>query len=630
MDFTRLLRAIQQEAQALSTEMPFEGYVEQVRKDRRLARLSHELIYDAIVDAGVSTDLHGRRHYDLFEDELFGADAVITQVAEYFAAAARRLEVRKRILLLIGPPGCGKSTLVNTIKAGLERYTRTARGAVYAIKSCPIYEDPLHLIPQHRRYELRGLGIEGDLCPYCRWLVRTVYKGNIARVPVQRFTFSTADGIGIGTFVATDPGSEDLARLVGSVDVALLRGTLDRSSARQAFHLDGELNAANRGLADLVEILKMDERFLAVLLTMSQEQLVKLSGRGTMYADEALVAHSNLDEYESFVAQPKVAALLDRIVVVRMGYALSVRDEIRVYEKMLGPSGLGKKGVSPLALPAAATFAVLTRLAPPKSGWSLQKKLRLYDGRFVPDMRPEDVRAFRASPPEDGSSGFSPRYVINQLSRAVSRTEGCLSGVLVLEMLWEGLAQRAGSGDEERQTASEMLTAARAEYDEMVKRTLQRAMVSGFDKSAATVARDVLKDLKAWRAENAEFRRLPQLEEALRVPEYARPEFRAEALDALLAAGDGDVPLHRAHPGIEEAIERVLLPAWKQTARTLLGEEKGVDAARERARVRSRLIAEAGFGEKCADELIQYARSLAGPERERRVAPWSRRGGRGG
>src|SRR2546428_2790971 len=162
--------------------MPFEAYVDQVRKDRRLARLSHELICDSIVDAGVSIDLRGQRHYDLWKDELFGADSAITQVVEYFAASARRLEVRKRILLLIGPPGCGKSTLVNTIKEGLEHYTRAAAGAVWAIKGCPVYENPLHLIPRQRRGQLRSIYVEGELCPYCGWIVRNVYKNDVTRV----------------------------------------------------------------------------------------------------------------------------------------------------------------------------------------------------------------------------------------------------------------------------------------------------------------------------------------------------------------------------------------------------------------------------------------------------------------
>src|SRR3989442_8426224 len=91
------------------------------------------------------------------------------------------LDVRKRILLLVGPPGCGKSTLVNTIKQGLEDYTRTRQGAVYAIKGCPVYEGPLHLIPRHRRKQLRNVHIEGDLCPYCRWLARHAYRRHLPR-----------------------------------------------------------------------------------------------------------------------------------------------------------------------------------------------------------------------------------------------------------------------------------------------------------------------------------------------------------------------------------------------------------------------------------------------------------------
>src|SRR5207249_10803351 len=69
------------------------------------------------------------------------------------------------------------------------------------------------------------------------------------------------------------------------------------------------LGRRGRGFADLIEVFKMDERFLAVLLTVSQEQMIKLGGRGTMYADEAIVAHSNLDEYDALVSEPRAAAL---------------------------------------------------------------------------------------------------------------------------------------------------------------------------------------------------------------------------------------------------------------------------------------------------------------------------------
>ena len=617
MELAGLLKTIQQEARGLASEMPFEAYLGLVQRDRRLCRLSHGLVYDTIVAAGVGRDRSGRASYELFRNELFGVEDAIAQVVEYFAASAQRHEVRKRILLLVGPPGCGKSTLVNALKQGLEDYTRTAEGAVYAIKGCPVSEDPLHLIPRHLREKLEGIEVEGDLCPYCRWLVRNVYRGDAARVPVQRFTFSAAEGIGIGTFVATDPGSENLARLVGDVDLTQLRGSTDRAAARQAYRLDGELNAANRGLADLIEVFKMDERFLSVLLTVSQEQMVKLGGRGTMYADEAIVAHSNLAEYETLVADPKAAALLDRLVVVHMGYALSVRDEVRIYEKLLGRTDPGTRRVSPLALSAAATFAVLTRIRP-QPGWSLQRKLHYYDGRFVADVRPEEVDELRRASPPDGSFGFSPRYVMNQISRAATRSPDCLSGTTVLDLLWDGLAQRAGFGEEERQAAADLFESARSEYDAAVRRTVRRALVRGFESAAASFAREVLRELEAPEPRRGDGAgKLRQVEEALGVAPYLRQEFRGGLLARLREAGGG-APLHRADPRLEEAVERALLPRWDEAARKLIA-QAAEPRSKERAQLRRALVDDAGFSDECADDLIAYATSLAEPELERRA-----------
>lgn len=60
-----------------------------------------------ILAGGVADDERGERRYGLFASELFGLQPTLQQLVEYFAAAAAGLEVRKRILLLMGPVwGC--------------------------------------------------------------------------------------------------------------------------------------------------------------------------------------------------------------------------------------------------------------------------------------------------------------------------------------------------------------------------------------------------------------------------------------------------------------------------------------------------------------------------------------------
>jgi serine protein kinase len=285
---------------------------------------------------------------------------------EYFSSAAQRLEVRKRILLLMGPVGGGKSTIVSLLKKGLEQYTRTEDGAVYAIKGCPMHEEPLHLVPETLRPEIErehGIYIEGDLCPHCRMVVRDQYDGRIERIPVQRLAFSEKHRQGIGTFTPSDPKSQDISELVGGIDLSTI-GEVGVESDPRAYRFDGELNIANRGLMEFIEMLKCDEKFLYVLLTLSQEQNIKTGRFSMIYADEVVVSHTNENEYNSFVGNRKSEALQDRIILVRVPYNLRVTDEVRIYEKLLRQSALRDVHIAPHTLRVASIFAVLSRLEP--------------------------------------------------------------------------------------------------------------------------------------------------------------------------------------------------------------------------------------------------------------------------
>src|SRR5437763_379684 len=196
-----------EEQRALEHKLEWEGtfsdYLDVVAKAPKVANLAHARMYDMIVQAGAEEcEEGGPREYKFFRQEIFGLDRTLQQlVDEYLSPASRRLDIRKRILMLVGPVGGGKSTLVTLLKRGMEKYSKSDQGAVYAIKGCPMHEEPLHLIPEDLRTEFRkntGIYIEGDLCPVCRWRIREEYGDKIDKVPVQRIAFSEKTRIGIG------------------------------------------------------------------------------------------------------------------------------------------------------------------------------------------------------------------------------------------------------------------------------------------------------------------------------------------------------------------------------------------------------------------------------------------------
>ena len=112
--------------------------------------------------------------------------------------------------------------------------------------------------------------------------------GRYLSVPVKRIFFSEKERLGIGTFVPSDPKSQDISELVGSIDLSTV-GDYGSESDPRAYRFDGEFNVANRGLMEFIEMLKADERFLYVLLTLSQEKNIKTGRFPFIYADECVI-----------------------------------------------------------------------------------------------------------------------------------------------------------------------------------------------------------------------------------------------------------------------------------------------------------------------------------------------------
>src|SRR5579862_6315705 len=377
-----------------------------------LARSSHEYIWDMLRwhgRAASSEMTDSQRARELFKRELYGIDEPLSRVVDYFKAAAAGSDVGRRLLLLLGPPSGGKSTLAILLKRGLEEYSRTDEGAIYAVKGSPMRENPLNLIPASLRAEFReryGVDIQGELSPWARECVEREFDGDFVRVPVERVFLSESSRTGTGTYAPHDPTTADIADLVGSVDLAKVAQIGDEGDPR-AWSWSGAVYAASRGMLEMIEILKVKREFLYLLLTMTQEKNVKVSRFPLIHLDETILAHTNLAEFHKFLQEKENEALLDRMVIIKVPYSLSYQDEARIYKKLvIGAPAFRDVHLDPHVLDLASVFAILTRLTKPeREGLDLAKKLRLYAGEAVEGVPETEATRLHSESGEEGMTG---------------------------------------------------------------------------------------------------------------------------------------------------------------------------------------------------------------------------------
>jgi serine protein kinase len=633
LNISDLLETHRREREQLAWEGTFRDYFEQVLQNPSISKLSHARICDMILAAGVDKINEGSRdeivRFNFFSDELFGIEGPISKIVEYFKSAGQRLEVRKRILLLMGPVGGGKSTIVTMLKRGLEKWSRTDYGAVYAIKDCPMHEEPLHLIPPELRPEIArhyGLYIEGELCPQCRYNLEHVYRGRHEDVLVHRLIFSEKDRIGIGTFAPSDPKSQDITELTGSIDLSTI-GEVGVESDPRAYRFDGELNIANRGLMEFVEMLKVDEKFLYSLLTLSQEQNIKTGRFALIYADESIISHTNENEYSAFVANRKSEALQDRIIMIKVPYNLKASQEERIYDKLLKQSeALRNIHIAPSTLKVAAMFAVMTRLEEPKkANIDIVKKMKLYDGEDVEGFKSKDVRELQEETVREGMDGISPRYIINRLSGALVRDNiTCINPIDALRAIKDGFEQHTGISSEQRDRYLNLIAVARREYDDIAKNEVQRAFVYSFEEMAKGICDNYLDNVEAYCNKEKlkdpiteeeiepDEKLMRSIEEQIGISENAKNTFRQEILIRISSHARKGKPFeYRSHERLKEAIEKKIFSDLKDVVKiTTSAKTPDADQLRRINEVIDRLVAEHGYCTVCANELLTYVGTL--------------------
>ena len=285
-------------------EGSFDEYLDIVREHPEVTRTAYQRLYDMILSHGTEEVYENKEkiiRYKFFTefaaqhgDAIYGLDRPLMQLVNAFKSAAKGYGTERRVLLLHGPVGISKSTIARLLKKGLEEYSRTDEGMLFsftwkgdgrhlaqvphargaaapgAARAAAGAAGPAQRGPQARRvpghHPAASCAPSAGRCTTSAW---PSYDGDwnrmLEEVKVYRLILSEQDRIGIGTFQPKDEKNQDSTELTGDINYRKI-AEYGTDSDPRAFNFDGELNIANRGLVEFIEVLKLDVAFLYDLL----------------------------------------------------------------------------------------------------------------------------------------------------------------------------------------------------------------------------------------------------------------------------------------------------------------------------------------------------------------------------
>ncbi len=654
----------------------FWEYLDIVQARPEVIRNAYQRALDAIMSAGFERYRAFKRdavRYHFFSDPIdngadaiFGLDLPLMKLVDFFRSAAEGYGTDRRILLLHGPVGSSKSTIARLLKKGVEHYSRTDEGALYSFSwmlddncgptakthefACPMHEEPLLLVPKEARADLMvrlneayhpahhagKLRLVGDLDPFCRRVLADLLRHNggdwkraMEHVKVRRIVLSEKDRVGIGTFQPKDEKNQDSTELTGDINYRKI-AQFGSDSDPRAFNFDGELNIANRGVCEFIEVLKLDMAFLYDLLGASQEHLIKPKKFAQTHIDEVIIGHTNEPEYKRLQSNEMMEAFRDRTIKIDVPYNTRLDDEVRIYSKDFGPSKVRGIHVAPHTLEVAAMWAVLTRLEEPKkAGLTLVQKLKLYNGRAIPGFTEEAVRELKEEAHREGLGGISPRYVQDKVSNAmVSRQaieDRCVNPFMVLNELESGLTHHSLINDEAlRKRYRELLSVVKDEYEDIIKAEVQRAISADEDaikrlcgnyieSVRAYTQREKVKNKYTGKDEEPDERLMRSIEEKIDVPDSRKDDFRHEIMNYIAALSlDGKRFDYNTNARLYRALELKLFEDSRDQIKLKNMVSSVVDDETQAKIdvVKQRMIKQFGYNQTSATDVLNYVASI--------------------
>ena len=608
-------------------------YLELARENPGVACLAHKRLYDMLVAKGVSdVDLDENpklkrmfrgeqiKAYKFFEEDFFGMEKTVNQIVRYFHSASLKGEESRQVLYLVGPVGSGKSSLVERLKQGLEQVP-----AFYAIEGCPMYEEPLHLIPRHLRKEfskMLGIEVEGDLCPVCRYRLKEEFQGRWEEMPVRTYDFSIRAKRGIGVVPPVDPNNQDTSVLIGGEDISKL--DLYSEGDPRVLDLSGALNVGNRGMVEFIEVFKNETEYLHAMITATQEKSIPAPGRhGMIYVDTCIVAHSNEAEWKKFKSDHTNEAILDRIVTVKVPYNLRLSEEVKIYKKIIRKSRF-TADIAPHTLEIASMFAILSRLEPTNK-CDLMTKLKLYNGEEVVEKgrtKKIDVAELREEAKLEGMNGISTRFIMKALDNALSDNieENSIHPINVRESLVHMVKESDFPDDVRKRYLEFLQDTLHKEYLEVLEREITKAFVYSYQEQAEALFQNYLDHAEAYvtkkkvkdrnTAEELEPDEgfMKSIEEQIAIIGTACDGFRQEVIAFLWSVSRrGEKISYESYEPLKEAIEKKLMASVRDVSRIITkARTRDDDQGKKYDKMVEQLIRN-GYPASCVDTILKYA-----------------------
>lgn len=383
-------------------------------------------------DTKIFSDLQTTYHFNLFDlpvenhiPKVVGHEDVQTRIYRVLQSFVRT-GVNNKLILLHGPNGSAKSSLIHSLMNGAEKYSHESEGALYTFNwvfpveklirgglglsstssvrdpmasyahledediaakvPCEYRDHPILIVPSAHRLEFLKSLVgdkkaeelwnelpqnlkQGELCRRCNQISEALLSSHLGdfrklllHIQVERFFLSRKFRHGLVTVEPQMHVDAQYHQLTLNKNWSFLPSSLQ---ALNLFSMSGDLVDSSRGILEYSDLLKRPIDSFKYLLIACETGTVNV-GPTIAQLDAVMLGSTNEVQLDAFKEFPDFTSFKARIELIRVPYLVQVRKEKQIYNDLL-PRIAGEKHVSPHVAWSVAMWAVLTRLKKPNS-----------------------------------------------------------------------------------------------------------------------------------------------------------------------------------------------------------------------------------------------------------------------